>query len=306
MPQRKSGAFDGEWTAAPGTWNLLLMPELPPRPVRDPSPPTRLPFCIRTLGRIRRQPYHVTAGTYHDDAMLTVVRGGRGLYYRSGEVSTVSAGYVGLVLPSADPGLLMADPTLPYDHYYCRFSGREALRMAREIVAAHGARFFPSRRFGEAVTACEAMLAFEQRTHSGSVDWMSQADAALGGLLALLLTQRHSDAPPLSAAALRQYLVHHISRPFDLDEMASHFGVSRFHLSRKGRSLLGEPLAVASRRTRLDLARSLLAAAALDLSVAEISRRVGYDDPLYFSKTFRRHVGSSPRQYRAQHAAPGR
>jgi AraC-like DNA-binding protein len=235
--------------------------------------------------------------------MLTVVRGGRGLFYRSGEVLTVSAGCVGLVLPSSDPGLLMADAELPYDHYYCRFAGREAIRMAREIVAVHGARFFPLRRWGEAVTACEAMLALDHPDRSGSVEWMSQADAGLCSLLALLLTKPSTDAPHLSAATLRQYLVHHVSRPFDLDEMASHFGVSRFHLSRKGGALLGEPLAAASRRLRLDLARSLLAASALDLSIGEIARRVGYEDPLYFSKTFRRHVGSSPRQYRAQHTA---
>lgn len=285
--------------AANQNMEFIAMPKLPALPVREPSPPTRLPFRIRTLGRIRRQPYHVTAGTYHDDAMLTVVREGRGLYYAAGDVMTIESGHVGLVLPSSDPGLLMADPEAPYDHYYCRFAGREALRMAREIVSVHGgASFFPSRRWSEALAVCEAMLALESRTVSASSEWMGEGEAALCRLLALLLGNPAAKPIAVGAMSLRHYLAHHVSRPFDLDKMAAHFGVSRFHLSRRGRALLGEPLAVASRRLRLELACSLLDASVLELNVSEVARRVGYDDPLYFSKVFRRYVGVSPREYR--------
>lgn len=277
----------------------IAMPKLPAMPVREPPPPTRLPFRIRTLGRIRRQPYHVTAGTYHDDAMVTVVRDGRGLYYAAGEVMTVEGGYVGLVLPSSDPGLLMADPEAPYDHYYCRFGGREALRMAREIASVHGgASFFPSRRWSDALAVCESMLALEPATGSAATEWMGEGEAALCRLLALLLTKPTSKSIALGASSLRHYLAQHVSHPFDLEQMAAHFGTSRSHLSRRGHALLGEPLAVASRRLRLDLACSMLDASVLELSVSEVARRVGYDDPLHFSKVFRRHVGVSPRQYR--------
>ena len=133
--------------------------------------------------------------------------------------------------------------------------------MAREVVALQGGCFFRSRRWSAAVTACESMLAVDHSTRVGSTEWMSQADAGLCGLLSLLLAKAPVDEPALSVASLRQYLVHSVSRPFDLDDMAAHFGVSRFYLSRKGRALLGEPLATASRRLRLDLACSLLAAA---------------------------------------------
>lgn len=51
-------------------------------------------------------------------------------------------------------------------------------------------------------------------------------------------------------------------------------------------------------RTRLATAQRLLSAA--DLSVAEISRMVGYDDPAYFSRLFRRRLGLSPQQFRDQ------
>jgi AraC family transcriptional regulator, transcriptional activator of pobA len=36
-----------------------------------------------------------------------------------------------------------------------------------------------------------------------------------------------------------------------------------------------------------------------DLSVQQVALRVGYDDPLYFSRAFKRHFGDSPMAYRA-------
>ncbi len=71
------------------------------------------------------------------------------------------------------------------------------------------------------------------------------------------------------------------------------------HLSRKAHELLGERLGTVSRRQKLELACSLLETRSVDFSIAEIARRVGYEDPLYFSKVFRRHVGMSPSRYRA-------
>ena len=37
-----------------------------------------------------------------------------------------------------------------------------------------------------------------------------------------------------------------------------------------------------------------------DLTVQQVALRVGYDDPLYFSRAFKRHFGDSPMAYRAQ------
>ncbi|KUF13901.1 helix-turn-helix domain-containing protein [Streptomyces silvensis] len=56
---------------------------------------------------------------------------------------------------------------------------------------------------------------------------------------------------------------------------------------------------------RLGRAKELLAAT--ELPVAAIARRVGYDDPAYFSRLFTRRVGTAPVRFRAQQgrAVPG-
>ncbi len=305
-PLRRYALADIDMDTKTTIRKILLMQPLPPLPVRPPSPPTRLPFRIRTLGRIRAQPYHATAGTYHHDAMFTLVRAGSGLYHRKGRVQRVHAGFLGLVLPSPDTGLLIADAQDPYDHYFCRFAGHEALRMARVVSVRHaGAAFFEYPRWPEVMLILESMMTLESRAPSTTL-WMTQTEAELARLLALLLTLPASDEPRLTEARLRQYMIDRMAEPFDLDQMAQHFGMSRFSFSRRARAALGEPLSSASRLLKLEFSRSLLDAAALDLSIADVALRAGYQDPLYFSRIFRRHFAMSPTRYRARVLAHGR
>lgn len=56
-------------------------------------------------------------------------------------------------------------------------------------------------------------------------------------------------------------------------------------------------------RTRLTHAQQLLATTTME--VGAIARQVGYDDPAYFSRLFRRRVGVAPRQFREQEAPRG-
>ena len=75
-------------------------------------------------------------------------------------------------------------------------------------------------------------------------------------------------------------------------------GVSPAYVSRIFQRELGlSPWAYLT-RLRIEHARSLLLAAE-HMSIAEIAQRVGFSDPAYFARAFRRHTGKSPVAYRA-------
>jgi len=266
---------------------------------RPPSPPTALPFRVRTLGRIRGQPYHTTPGTHHDDTMLTVVLAGRGRYLWPGGSIAVRAGMVGLVRPGPEPGVLMAEPTDPYDHVYCRFAGDEALRMAERIAAGQrGRRFFPHAAW-EALSALllRALARGEVRAVADA-GRMQRPDAVLAEALTLLEAPPAEDvAPgPPSAAQLLAYLHDRLAEPTDLAAMARHFGYSKSHLCRVARAALGTTIQRAWEDARMERARVLLTQRSLP--VAEVARRTGYADPAYFANVFRRRVGLTPSAYR--------
>lgn len=273
---------------------------------RPPSPPTSLPFRVWTLGRIKRQPYHSTCGTYNDDVMLTVMLGGVGTYLREGRRVTVRAGMVGLVLPAGDPGLFMSDMSDPYDHLYCRFGGHEAMRMARRIHhRQNGQWFFAVENWAKLAELLTDALDHPDQTHhglrAGDVERMRYPDGMLAAALALLdqpaLAPR--DTGLLSPHHVRRYFRDHLARPTNLAQAAHDLGLSKAHLCRLCQKWFDTSPCQLWTDMKMDWACVLLREPSL--TIAEVARRVGYVDPFHFSKVFRAALGQSPRDWRKQH-----
>ena len=90
------------------------------------------------------------------------------------------------------------------------------------------------------------------------------------------------------------------SQPVSVDEMAAHAHLSSSRFRRLFHQRTGfSPLEYLT-RLRLNHASQLMAETAL--SIAEIARAVGYEDPLYFSRLFRRKMGVSPTEFRQSKA----
>ena len=265
---------------------------------RATPPTTRLPFKVRTVGRIRSQPFHSTLGTYHSDAMMTVCCAGRGTYLHEGNQQIVERGMIGLVLPRGDVGLLMSDREDPYDHYYCRFGGSLALKLAGDIqLDAEGKRFFPCPQWSNAAEILERMRGVRPMSEHRT-EHFNLLDAMLAELLAMLSARDHprDDQHRLTRESVLEFMRHNISQPIDLGMVASHFGICKPHLCRIARSLLGGTIHKVWMRMKMEWAQSLLIQS--PLSIADVARRVGFKDAFYFSKVFKGMFGLSPAVWR--------
>jgi AraC family transcriptional regulator len=84
-----------------------------------------------------------------------------------------------------------------------------------------------------------------------------------------------------------------------LSDLAQSVGLSPFHFARAFKAATG----VAPHRflieRRIERARLLLETT--NLTITEVSARVGYDDPGYLARLFRREVGVTPARYRREH-----
>jgi AraC-like DNA-binding protein len=101
-------------------------------------------------------------------------------------------------------------------------------------------------------------------------------------------------------AAVRLHLHEPELRVADLAQ-AAYLGRSQF-MARFRREMACAPAEYVE-RLRLVEARALLADE--DLSVTEIAHRVGFRDPAYFARRFRRATGESPSEFRLSAQAPG-
>lgn len=93
-----------------------------------------------------------------------------------------------------------------------------------------------------------------------------------------------------------QFLLDHVEEPIGRGELAEHFHLTPQHINYLFKHELGISPTAFILRERVHRAHSLLREGAL--TVQEVANRVGFDDPFYFSKTFKRITGISPSSVR--------
>ncbi len=92
------------------------------------------------------------------------------------------------------------------------------------------------------------------------------------------------------------YIEMNYSRKMSIAELSHSIGLDRSYLGSIFREQLNTSLQDFLKNYRMDKACELMKNE--NLSIGDISRSVGYDDPLLFSKLFKKCKGSSPREYR--------
>lgn len=139
---------------------------------------------------------------------------------------------------------------------------------------------------------------------AGSEDREARLDI-LAGWLALEL--RRLFHPSVGAAASLPYHVQaakeildtQYTAPLSIRQVAETLFISPDYLRQMFREALGEsPLHYLIRR-RLDAAQELLGMT--ELTVAEVSRRTGFDNAYYFCRLFKKHTDETPTAWRQRH-----
>lgn len=101
---------------------------------------------------------------------------------------------------------------------------------------------------------------------------------------------------------IRQYIEQHYESTISLDALAHKFSLSPSYLSRSFKRAYGEGVVDFITRARIEKSIELLCVS--DLKQNEIAQRVGFSDPKYFYRVFKRATGSSPAMYRLKKGGP--
>ena len=95
---------------------------------------------------------------------------------------------------------------------------------------------------------------------------------------------------------IQKYLADNYASDWDLSELAALFYINSSYLSHIFKKKTGKTLSMYIEDLRIQNACTLLSNT--DLPIGEIAAAVGYSDPNYFAKRFRKKVGTSPASYR--------
>ncbi len=265
-------------------------------------PQTVLPYKVRAIGQTHSAPGHLTRGTYHNDATLMVILSGKGELSYGGERLRLRTGMVGLVLPEPDPGVMSADPNDPYNFIHCRFAGALALETARRIVAARAGRpFFRFAAWTELAEILRRGIELDPGRSEQSPEKTQRVDAVLAETLAFIDNPEVGRSPghaPVDGHAIRGYMLRQMESPITLEPMAEFFGVTRHHLCRVAKRDLS--VTIQAYWEAMKMAHADLMLSRNDAPIREIARLLGYNDPYYFSRVFRKHHGIGPREFRSR------
>ncbi len=110
---------------------------------------------------------------------------------------------------------------------------------------------------------------------------------------------QRSALEPHGAGLVRQiveFLDNHVADLPSLDQIASHFGLSKRHLTRTFSDITGQSILSYVQEVRVERAKELLRHTRL--SMIEIAERVGFQSASHFAEIFRRLTLHSPKEWR--------
>ncbi|MET0297847.1 MAG: AraC family transcriptional regulator [Microbacterium sp.] len=199
-----------------------------------------------------------------------------------------------IVIPAAVPHAYGAGEHDPWTIWWCHVRGTDVA----ELVEATGARSGDvtlSLRSLDRITAQldEIVSALERDTTPARL----VATAGMAWRLFTLLAVDRilpEDGTPLERAM--RYLEDRVDGRVQVAELAALVGLSPSHLAALFRGATGG--GVLAHHLSLKMARARRLLDTTGLTVAEIARQVGMDDPFYFSRQFRKMHGMSPTSYR--------
>lgn len=95
---------------------------------------------------------------------------------------------------------------------------------------------------------------------------------------------------------VKDFIKENIASELEQEKVAAKFGLSVYYFSRTFKEVTGTNFSDYINKCRIDVAKELLSTG--EMNVKEVCFKVGYNDPNYFSKVFKKYEGISPANYK--------
>ena len=110
------------------------------------------------------------------------------------------------------------------------------------------------------------------------------------------ITSRKEESSNNVVDIAKEYIKNNYSKPLSLDEVSYYVNISPYYFSKIFKEGTGENFIEYLTNIRIEKAKELLGNS--DYSMKEICVMVGYSDPNYFSRSFKKNVGVTPTEYK--------
>lgn len=252
-----------------------------------------LPIAVYNSGIQRCEPGYRWGPGIRDHFLIHHVISGKGTYHCDETTHTLSPGDTFLIHPSVVVSY-EADLQEPWEYCWVGFSSADA----RILIAQTPFAKQKVVRFPDQDAIARAILAI----HDAAGAFAAAELRAIGSLyLFLALLTESASFPTIQNPTLQYvesavgFMMHNYSGKIEVSDIARHVGLSRSHLYRVFMQSMDASPNEYLTRFRISQACKLLKQSTL--SVGAVAASVGFEDPLYFSRVFKKITGQPPTLY---------
>ncbi len=256
---------------------------------------------VNNVGFQKCEPGHTWGCGVRDHFLIHHIVKGVGYYETNGNVYTLKAGDSFLVYPYVEIKYY-ADMNDPWEYYWVGFSGADAANLmlstdfSRELPLIH----HPSDESSKVKRRILDIYEIRGNSLAAQTEMTGKLYTALAFFIKISGHKEKCENSYQSyVKAARNYIATNYSYGISVDEIADYVGISRSHLFRAFKTYTGESPKEYLSNYRINTACTLLRET--NLSITAISKSVGFENNLYFSKAFRKIKGMSPSQYAKEH-----
>lgn len=253
------------------------------------------------FGRENCKPYHVFAGE-RAEYIIHFIISGQGFYTADRNTRNLSAGQMFLIRPGS-PVVYCADSRVPWSYVWFGFKGERVVSLLAQCGFSRNRLILPFPRLEVILSLLNEM--FEHISLSPAD--MLFREASLLRLFSLLAanaavlpqlpsTDSQGGSGNAYVAQAVDFIYTNYMHSICISDIAEKIGISRTYLNRLFKFEYNMSAQEFLMNFRMHKAAFFLVHT--DKPVKVVSRDAGYQDPLVFSKAFKKHYDMSPKSYR--------
>lgn len=262
-----------------------------------------LSYC----GMQRCTPSYCCSDDPRTDFLIHFILNGKGLFHLGPRAYPVQKGQAFFIPPGTRHYSYISDSQDPWTYMWIGFNGRQAQSYLRYTGLSAASPVCDVQNLEDIRQVMQDLLQTKALTLPNDI----KRDGYLYKILSLLIVSYQStqtgnivhDYPSQTYAIYaRNYIDHNFARA-NITDIAKMIGIDRSYLHsvfRKNFNISPQEYLI---QCRLEFAARLLQSSTF--TIQQIAHEAGYEDPLQFSKIFKKHYGVSPRAYRTAHEDGG-
>lgn len=253
-------------------------------------------LSVYNVGNQKCNPLYQWGPGIRNHYLIHYIISGKGTYTVNGKTHLLEAGDCFLVFPNTEV-IYQAYEQEPWEYVWVGFAGSDAEMILKATDFTKEKPYLRKIPYGQDI--CRQIL----HIYDARGNEFEHAVEMTGRLYTTLAIFMHASNKNVTQNTLNsyvqkgiEYISSNYSYPITIEDIATYVGLSRSHLFRSFESVL--KISPKEYLTSFRIKQACYLLEHSDLSITAIANSVGFDNSLYFSKTFHKIKGVSPKIYR--------